>query len=528
MSFLTDQSINRKVTLAVVVAVCLGCAALISLSYARMESALTHERVEGGRHTVALLAANAAGGIRWGKPEQVEKAYRLLIEDTGAGVDAVLSTDATGAVVTEYTRPGRPESPALATLLTTHAKALAAGTIVPVVTGSHLVVLAPAVEPRDGSVVGALAIAFNLESLQQQLQRMALGQFLTTVLVMLVVVMVLYLVQRAAVLRPLARMNELVTELADGDGDLTRRIEVRSNDEIGQLGRHINDFIENLQHAVSGVRDASASVGESASHTRQLADEVSDTLNNHQARLEEVATAMNEMSATVAEVARSAASAAEATGRANAESHHGRKVVQDTVESIESLAQEVDHAGDVVQRLEHDSENIGAVLDVIRGIAEQTNLLALNAAIEAARAGEQGRGFAVVADEVRTLASRTQHSTQEIQGMIERLQNGARDAVKAMSQGSESAKHSVEHAVEAGRFLDSITTAVAGIADTSTHIAAGAEQQSTVAEDVNRNLVHLSELARALVERAQTSGESSIGMVNLSKTLNEHVSRFRV
>ena len=526
--FLGNLSINRKVTAAVVLAVGLGCVALMYLSYARLESALTQKLVEGESFTASLLAANASGAIQWNKPEQAEKTYAMLSENADSGLDAVRVIDGSGAAIAEFTRPQRAGIPALDTLLEQHREAIAAGTTVPILSDGYLVVLAPAIEPRANTVVGAMALAFNLDSLKSELRALAFDQLLTTVIVMLAVVLVLYFVQRAAVLAPLARMNELVAELASGDGDLTRRIEVRTNDELGRLGEHIKAFIGNLQTAFGGVRDASVSVGSSAARSRQLADEVSETLNTHHARLEEVATAMNEMSATVAEVARSAAAAAEATTRADEESHQGRKVVEDTVQSIELLAHEVDHAGEVVARLEHDSENIGAVLDVIRGIAEQTNLLALNAAIEAARAGEQGRGFAVVADEVRTLASRTQHSTQEIQGMIERLQSGARDAVSAMSQGAERARHSVVQAGEAGRFLDAITAAVASIADRSTHIAAGAEEQSTVAEDINRNLVHLSELARDLVERAQASGEASTGMVALSKTLNEHVARFRV
>ncbi len=210
--------------------------------------------------------------------------------------------------------------------------------------------------------------------------------------------------------------------------------------------------------------------------------------------VDKVATAMTEMSATVHEVARNATEAAEAAQRADEETSKGKSVVSQAIEAIDLLANEVNDAAQVIHRLEQDSDEIGAVLDVIRGIAEQTNLLALNAAIEAARAGEQGRGFAVVADEVRTLAQRTQQSTQEIQNMIERLQSGAQDAVKAMEQGRSRAQVGVEQAAEAGTSLETIAQAVGTISDMNTQIATAAEEQSVVAEEINLNIVAISDM----------------------------------
>jgi uncharacterized phage infection (PIP) family protein YhgE len=224
---------------------------------------------------------------------------------------------------------------------------------------------------------------------------------------------------------------------------------------------------------------------------------------------EMVAASMNEMSATVKTVADNAESAASAATEAQTEASEGKSVVDKSIGSINKLADEVQRAADVIHRLESDSESIGVVVDVIRDIAEQTNLLALNAAIEAARAGEQGRGFAVVADEVRTLASRTQESTQEIQQMIERLQAAAVEAVGVMGDGKREAESSVEQAARAGESLQSIIASVSTIADMNTQIASAAGQQNTTAEEMNRNLAHISEMASQTAEGAmKTAGAS--------------------
>lgn len=223
--------------------------------------------------------------------------------------------------------------------------------------------------------------------------------------------------------------------------------------------------------------------------------------------VDKVATAMNEMSATVHEVARNATEAAEAAQQADAETRTGKSVVSQAIEAIDLLASEVESAAQVIHKLEQDSDEIGAVLDVIRGIAEQTNLLALNAAIEAARAGEQGRGFAVVADEVRTLAQRTQQSTQEIQNMIERLQSGSQDAVKAMEQGKNRAQAGVTQAAEAGTSLETIAAAVSTISDMNTQIATAAEEQSVVAEEINLNINSISDMSDKM--SASKSGDAN-------------------
>ncbi|QKQ28087.1 hypothetical protein HUE57_18690 [Candidatus Reidiella endopervernicosa] len=203
-------------------------------------------------------------------------------------------------------------------------------------------------------------------------------------------------------------------------------------------------------------------------------------------------------------------------------------MVEHTIDVINTLASEVEHAASVIHTLEQESADIGTVLDVIRGIAEQTNLLALNAAIEAARAGEQGRGFAVVADEVRSLASRTQTSTQEIDEMISRLQSGAADAVKAMESSSNQAQAGVEQAAEAGSSLDAITNAVAQINDMNTQIASAGEEQSAVAEEINRNIVTISSVADETAGGAVQTSNASAEVARLSEQLQALVQQFRI
>jgi methyl-accepting chemotaxis protein len=241
-----------------------------------------------------------------------------------------------------------------------------------------------------------------------------------------------------------------------------------------------------------------------------------------------VAAALNEMTASVQEVANHAHQAADSARQADEDASAGNKVVGETMESIRTLAGEVENAAEVIGQLEADSEAIGTVLDVIRGIAEQTNLLALNAAIEAARAGEQGRGFAVVADEVRTLASRTQQSTEEIQEMIERLQGGARNAVGVMSTSRERAQHSVEAAEQARQSLQGISQAITSINDMNTHIASAAEQQSASVSEINNNVENITHVCETTSRGTAALSDATDELAALNRQLDGLVKQFKV
>lgn len=328
----------------------------------------------------------------------------------------------------------------------------------------------------------------------------------------------------------MAPISDIVTKLKTihQDSDLTVKFKMFNDDELGQISTSLTQVIEHLRGILNSIAEAATTVNDSANDLSGFTQATNKRMQQQQAETEQTATAMNEMTATVAEVAQSAAAAADSAKDADTYAANGNHIVMQSINSMSQLSDQIQKTAQVIGVLSNESQNIGRVLDVIKSIAEQTNLLALNAAIEAARAGEQGRGFAVVADEVRTLAQRTQKSTQEIEAMIATLQLGVKEAVNAMELGINQVDDANDKANQAGQALKEIVTSVDSITELNTHIATAAEEQSSVAESINRSIIAISDIAEHSTTSAAELSESVINLTKLASSMRNQVSAFRL
>ncbi|UVK97926.1 methyl-accepting chemotaxis protein [Pseudomonas sp. B21-048] len=375
------------------------------------------------------------------------------------------------------------------------------------------------------------AVMADLQKLQGDLdaQRKSdtFGMAMVGLLIAAIGLLVIWLVGHG-IARPLKQMVAMLDDIAQGEGDLTRRLTSDRTDELGSIAKGFNTFLAKLQAMITQVVTSVQSVSDSSEHTADIAIRTNIGVHKQMAEIDQVATAVHEMTATAQDVARNATQAAQAASHADQAAAQGMQIVRDTSNSIGVLAIEIGKAVGVVQTLAKDSENINAILTAIRGIAEQTNLLALNAAIEAARAGEQGRGFAVVADEVRNLAQKTQKATEEIQTMIQHLQQGTRDVVRVMEDSQNRTDESVQHAAKAAEALETITQAVSVINDMNTQIASAAEEQSAVADDINRNVINIGQVANEVAGGADESSAASADLTQLAEQQRRLINQFKV
>jgi methyl-accepting chemotaxis protein len=324
----------------------------------------------------------------------------------------------------------------------------------------------------------------------------------------------------------LGKVNTILKVIADGD--LSQRLSITSKDEFGQLSEYVNELADKQEEIIREINQTAEKIDESAREASQISHRTNSMMSEQQSKTIQVAAAIQQMSSTVSEVANSANDAQLQVSKIDESAAQNRELMLDNVKRVNALATEIEKSSLVIEQLNNDSIDIGKILVVIEGIAEQTNLLALNAAIEAARAGEQGRGFAVVADEVRTLASRTQSSTQEIQMMIEKLQQGATNAVKIMHISRDQANSSVEQTTKAEDSLNEMVQQLDEIRQKSIHIASAAEQQTAVSLEISESVQHIATSAELGAEEAKKSAQGSESLAHLAQRQKKMIDQFTI
>lgn len=390
-----------------------------------------------------------------------------------------------------------------------------------------LAIYAAPLHDYQGQVLGVIAIyadrSFSATTFEQ-----SIASTLLIALAVLLIGLGVSAVLARGITAPIQRLGSALTNIGEGDQDLRRRLPIEGNNELTQLAKAFNAFVDKIEATVLSVLDHLGELGSKVEYAFRITGETADSMRRQQASTEEVSTAMHEMSVTAIQIASHAAETATATEQANKSSNSGHTVVQQTSQGIALLAQEVNEAAQVIQKLNEYSNNIDTILDVINGISEQTNLLALNAAIEAARAGEHGRGFAVVADEVRQLAQNSQQATGQIQNMIAQLQQGVEQAVTVINRSHSEAEATVEQTEVARQALDEITQAMHRISDMSAQIASAAEQQTAVSEDINRHILSISDGAQETVQQTANVVDATSGIGAEISALMQQMRLFKV
>ena len=367
---------------------------------------------------------------------------------------------------------------------------------------------------NENRTITALSTALNLEIL-----RILLLDFAAAILISIII--------RRSVIRPIQSVRNAIQDIAQGNGDLTKRLPTKGVKELAELSSSFNSFVQRLDDLVKDINAISLQLVDKAKSGQVHVEDIRGELNRQKLEIDLVASASTELSSSTEMVANNALQAAQSAKVANVSAQESHTIVDDAVATIRGLSNEINQISDIIQVLVKEGENIGAVSGVIQGITEQTNLLALNAAIEAARAGEQGRGFAVVADEVRTLAHRTQQSTEEINQMISRLQKSTEVADQAIRKGNENAESSVAKIEQAGSSINDVATSVNAINDMNSQISQAASEQSSVINELNQNIVNISHNADSTADLAEQTASTSSSSMEIALELKEKMKSFR-
>lgn len=372
-----------------------------------------------------------------------------------------------------------------------------------------------------------LGTGIFLDDMEQEFISHAIDIVLINLGLILVLAFVIYLISRSITV-PLNEAVNAMRDIASGEGDLTRTLDAKGNDELTALANHFNAFTGKVRGLVTQLLGAAGSLDQSSRSLGTIAATAHRHGEEQAQQMEMIATAINEVTYGVQDVAKSAEQAAVEVSSAEDQAGQGTQSIQRSLTQINQLSATIEKSVEVIQTLAKESTQIGSVLEVIRSIAEQTNLLALNAAIEAARAGEQGRGFAVVADEVRLLAQRTQQSTAEIHSMIERLQSNSEAAVRVIHESSQASQATVEQASQAGESLQQIAQALRNLSGLNASIASATLQQSHVVDEINQNVTHAARLSHDNAQAAEQSSQASQQLEHLAEQLNRLLGQFRV